>query len=95
MQAARGKYVVTVDADGEHPIEKIPQLMRYFIDGSYDVVSCNRTHRISNKFSSKVREFGMWLLNTQVYVLYGYPLKDAISGMWMVRRDVLPQLKLS
>ncbi len=95
MQAAQGKYIVTVDADGEHPIERIPELMNYFIDGRYDVVSANRTHRISSKFSSRVREFGMWLLNTEVRVLYGYPIQDTISGMWMVRKDVVDALQLN
>ncbi|MCA9390177.1 glycosyltransferase family 2 protein [candidate division WWE3 bacterium] len=108
MEQARGEYIVVVDADGEHPVEVIPNLMNYFIDGNYDVISCNRVQRVSSKFISKVREFGMKLLNLEVKVFYGYEMKDAISGMVMIRKkayamldlkeggwDLSPEIKLS
>jgi hypothetical protein len=41
------------------------------------------------------RQLGVWLLNTQVRLFYGYAMQDILSGMWLVKKSVLASLKLN
>lgn len=54
LNAAKGDYIVVMDADLQHPPEFIPQMYEYVSGGEYD---CATTRRVSRKGESKVRSF--------------------------------------
>jgi len=92
--AAKGDIIVTADADGEHPVELIPQIVRFAQDGKYDFVSCARA-TTPDGLRTKIRRFGVFLFSLQVRLLFGTRIKDPLSGMWVLRREIVSALSLS
>ena len=54
LENSRGDYVVTLDADLQHPPALIPQMYEYVRSGEYD---CAATRRISRKGEPKLLSF--------------------------------------
>lgn len=54
LNAARGDYVVLLDADLQHPPEYIPQMYRLITEEGYDSVAMRRVSRAGEK---KIRSF--------------------------------------
>lgn len=91
IAAAKGDIIVGLDADGTYPIEQLQVLVAYLLDHDIDFLSCARLQR--SEIPLKLR-MGVRLLNLETRLLYRRKLSDVLSGMWVFRRDVLPQLKL-
>lgn len=64
------KYIATLDADGEHPINKISQIYNFAIKKNCDLVICNRN--IQNRSIEKI-------ISKLFYLFFN--LKDPLSGM--------------
>ena len=54
LQAAQGKYIVTMDVDGQDPPSLIPQMLETVVSGEYD---CAGTRRVSRTGEPMVRSF--------------------------------------
>jgi glycosyltransferase involved in cell wall biosynthesis len=54
LQAARGDYIVTLDADGQDPPSLIPDMLQAVASGEYD---CAGTRRVNRKGEPLVRSF--------------------------------------
>jgi len=54
LQAARGEYIATMDADGQDPPSLIPQMLEAVISGEYD---CAAVRRINRTGEPPVRSF--------------------------------------
>ena len=54
LEAAKGDYVVVMDADLQHPPEFIPKMYEYVKSGEYD---CATTRRVSRDGESKIRSW--------------------------------------
>jgi glycosyltransferase involved in cell wall biosynthesis len=54
LQAARGEYIVTLDADGQDPLSLIPQMLESVVSGEYD---CSATRRVNRTGEPPVRSF--------------------------------------
>ena len=80
---SRNDIVVTMDADGEHRAEDIPQLVAPVLSGIADVVVGTRPHidRISERFIN-------WITNFRVKV------RDCGSGFRAIRKDAALKLEL-
>ena len=89
LDASRGDLAITMDCDGQHPPEIIPEMINLFKQG-YDVIQCQRNDDASpgvfKKFSS---DRFYWLLNlvSETRVLPGAADFRALS------RQVLDALK--
>lgn len=86
IQTAMGDFIVTMDGDGTYPVEQIVDVVTYAINNRMDFISCNRFPLQNHQAISWIRRLGIWALNTEVTFLYGYPMKDILSGMWVIRR---------
>lgn len=95
LKAAKGQIVVTLDGDNTYPISDIKAALNYLLKNQLDIVSCNRYPLKNQQAVSKIRQFGVWILNQQVRWLYRFPMKDILSGMWLIRRSAAKELKLS
>jgi polyisoprenyl-phosphate glycosyltransferase len=63
LDHARGDYVITMDGDGEHPPELIPQMIELALAG-YDIVLTQRAEAQRASFFKQVTSTGFyWLLN--------------------------------
>ncbi len=92
---ATGDYIVSMDADGTYPVEQIVGAINHLERRRLDFVSCNRFPLRRSYAISSIRQFGVCLLNLEVLVLYWYPIKDILSGMWVVRRSVVQSMDFS
>jgi hypothetical protein len=96
LAAARGRFIVMADADGTYPVEMLGEFVARLEAGA-DMV-------IGSRFKGTIepgampwpnRYIGNPILTGMLNVLFGNNVSDAHCGMRALRREVLPQLKLS
>ena len=92
--AARGAFVVTLDADFTYPASRIPDLLAPVERGEADLVSADRLSRVTEEAMSGMHRLGNGMLNLAFQILYRHPIRDSQSGMWAFRRDILSRLDL-
>lgn len=93
VSQARGQWVIVMDADGSHPAESLPKLLRPLMDDSHDVVIGSR-HVAGAKTSNWPwhRHLTSWLAT-----LLAWPftqVKDPMAGFFATtkeRFDALPR----
>jgi len=95
FSAATGDLIVAMDGDATYPRAFIPVLLDVMVDENIDFITCDRTGHKAEEANSFLRVLGNFILNVAMWALYGFWLKDSQSGMWVFRRSILPQLKLS
>jgi glycosyltransferase involved in cell wall biosynthesis len=92
--AARGDYIVMVDADLTYDFEEIPRFVAE-LDGGAELVMGNRMENIQpGAMPWMNRYIGNPVLSGFLKLLYRTPVQDAHCGMRAVRRDALPRLDL-
>jgi glycosyltransferase involved in cell wall biosynthesis len=91
--AARGDYIVMIDADMTYDFAEIPNFVRELDEGA-ELVMGNRMQNIQPGAMSWVSRIGNPILSGFLNLLYRTPISDAHCGMRAVRRDALPILDL-
>jgi hypothetical protein len=96
LAVARGRYVLMADADGTYPLDLIGAFVEKLRSGA-DMV-------IGNRFGGTIHEGAMpWanryignpILTGMLNLLFGSGVADAHCGLRALRREVVPELKLS
>ena len=95
LPAATGDVIVTLDGDGTYPSEQIPELVDHLVDQQLDFVSAARFPLQNPKAMNFSNKVGNVILTITMLLLYGVPIKDSQSGMWVFRSRVLPKLELT
>jgi glycosyltransferase involved in cell wall biosynthesis len=94
LAAARGDYILMVDADLTYDLDEMPRFLAE-LEGGADMVIGNRMKNIHpGAMPWHHRYIGNPLLSRFLNMLYRAGVDDAHCGMRAVRRDVLPQLDL-
>lgn len=92
--AARGKYLITADADQTYDFAEIPRFVSQLEDGA-DMVIGNRMNNIlPGAMPWLHRYIGNPILSGFLNLLYRSGIHDAHCGMRALRRDLLPVLRL-
>src|SRR6266536_257898 len=92
--AARGDYIIMVDADLTYDVEEIPRFVKELDDGG-ELVMGNRMENIQpGAMPWMNRYIGNPLLSGFLKLLFRTTVRDAHCGMRAIRRDVLPRLEL-
>ena len=92
--AARGRYIVTADADQTYDFAEIPHFVAQLEDGA-DMVIGNRMNNIlPGAMPWLHRYIGNPVLSGFLNLLYRSGVHDAHCGMRALRRDSLPRLRL-
>ena len=91
VYAAQGDVVVTIDGDGQHPVEKILPMVRQLEEQQIDFIVGSR-FPLGTATMQPVRIIGNHFFNIVVRVLFGIHLSDSQSGMWVFRRSVLDRM---
>lgn len=94
IKHAKGDIIVALDGDNTYPIDKIDEIISYMENSGSDFVSCSRFPLATSKAISKLRQLGVKVLNLEVSFLYGYPMRDILSGMWVVKKDAARKIKV-
>lgn len=87
MHAARGRLLVTLDADMQNPPSEIPRLMT-FMGPDVDAV-CGVRARRNDPF---IRRVSSVVANTFRNWITGVPVKDAGCGMRLIRHQAVEEL---
>lgn len=95
LPAVKGDVTVTLDGDGTYPSEQIPELVDFLEDRGLDFVSASRFPLRNPRAMNASNKFGNGVLTMAMFVLYGTPIKDSQSGMWVFRSRILPRLRLT
>ncbi len=93
LAAARGDYIVMVDADLTYDFREIPRFVDELEDGAELVVG-NRLKGVQPGAMSWLSRVGNPLLSGFLNALYGTNIHDAHCGMRALRREVLPVLNM-
>jgi glycosyltransferase involved in cell wall biosynthesis len=92
--AARGSYIIMIDADLTYDFEEIPRFVSE-LDAGAELVMGNRMENIQpGAMPWMNRYIGNPLLSGFLKLLYRTPVQDAHCGMRALRRDALPKLDL-
>ncbi len=94
LAAAKGDFVFAADADDTYPLYEIENIVTFMEEASTDFVSCSRLPLENKEAISRTRRLGIHVLNIEVMLLYQTPIRDILSGMWGVRKSVIPLLDL-
>ena len=91
--AARGDYIVMIDADMTYDFDEIPRFVRQLDEGA-QLVMGNRMRAVDPGAMSLLSRIGNPLLSGFLNLLFRTPVRDAHCGMRALRRDILPTLEL-
>ncbi len=94
LRKATGDVIVTMDGDANYPRNFIPVLLDIMFDEDIDFISCDRTGH-KDRPSPFLRVFGNWILSTVMALLFFVRVRDSQSGMWVFKRSLLDQMKLT
>lgn len=92
FKAAKGDIIVTGDSDGTYPFEDILEYVNILKSNDLDFITVNRFAGMDEDamyFSNKVGNFGLTLFTN---ILFGFKIRDSQSGMWIIKREILPYL---
>ncbi len=95
IREAEGDIVVGADSDGTYPLHDIAGVVGHLLDNDLDFISCNRYPIKEGTEISPRLQLGVHLLNSEVRVLYGTKIHDILSGMWVFRKSISDQLRLT
>jgi glycosyltransferase involved in cell wall biosynthesis len=87
--AATGEIVATLDADFTYPADRIPDFAELIASGDADFVSGDRLSQLREGAMSGMHRVGNAILNVTFRRLFGFPIRDSQSGMWVFRRSIL------
>lgn len=94
LSAARGDFICGMDGDDTYPAEEIPKIVKFMQEKNFGFVSCARLPLKNKKAICLTRQLGTKVLNLEMLLLYGKKVSDILSGMWILRREILPKLNL-
>ncbi len=91
---ATGEIIATGDADSTYPVDEIPKLLAILEAENLDFITTNRLAHLERDAMSFRNRLGNRVLSATTRVLFAINLKDSQSGMWLLRKDLLNQLRL-
>ncbi len=95
FQRARGDIIVTSDGDGTYPVENVAEIIDYLLETPLDFVSASR-FPLRDKRSMSFRNFvGNAVITFLVVLLFHERITDALSGMWVFRKECLSGIRLT
>ncbi|GIW67100.1 MAG: hypothetical protein KatS3mg095_0998 [Candidatus Parcubacteria bacterium] len=94
FKTAQGDIIVTLDADGQYPGEKILELVDYLIKNNLDFLNCSRFPLQNKNSLSFTRILGNYFLTFLTKILFGLKTNDSQSGMMIFKKEILNKIKL-
>jgi glycosyltransferase involved in cell wall biosynthesis len=89
FEQCSGDIIVTLDADGTYPAEKIPEYLSYFQSEGLDFLTINRFGRMENGAMTLSHKIGNKILSATLRLLFGLKIKDSQSGMWILHKNMI------
>ncbi|UTF54804.1 glycosyltransferase family 2 protein [Natronosalvus rutilus] len=87
--------VVTMDGDGQHPVEELEALVAPVINGEADYVMGSRYKGDNRSGNSLVRESGIWAFTWLINLLTKAEITDCTNGYRAIRGSRLEEMQLT
>jgi glycosyltransferase involved in cell wall biosynthesis len=94
FEAAEGKFVVAIDADGSTRPEEITLFVQALQDGADFVTGSRFIKGAGSDDLTPIRKFGSWGISVAANIMFGSKYTDINYGFNGFRRDCLEQLNL-
>lgn len=91
---ATGDILITLDGDHSYPPDAISYLLEAFLHLGADFLNASRFPVRDKQAMSFKHKFGNLVLSLALSVLFFRWVRDSQSGMWVLRRSILKQMKL-
>ena len=91
---ASGDLIATTDADTTYPIDSLAEMLALFEQGNLDFLTTNRFPLMVQGSMSFRNKLGNKILSWAVRILFGIPLRDPESGMWLFKKSILKDFQL-
>jgi len=91
---ATGDVVVTLDGDHSYPPDAISYLLEAFLHLEADFLNASRFPVRDTRAMSFKHKFGNWMLSFAMSLLFFRWVRDSQSGMWVLRRSIIADMKL-
>jgi glycosyltransferase involved in cell wall biosynthesis len=95
ISKATSDITVIADGDSTYPLESLDKVIDHLLDNDHSFVSCNRFPIQKGTKIPLILRLGVWTLNKEVRILYGFKVNDILSGMWVFNNSVAKKLSLS
>jgi dolichol-phosphate hexosyltransferase len=95
FDAARGEILVTIDADNTYPAEYITNYIEELDEKNLDFITVNRFSGMEKGAMSFTRRVGNKILTLATRALYSVDINDSQSGMWIMRKKFISQVRLN
>ena len=93
--SATGDIIVTLDGDHSYPPDAISYLLEAFLHLDVDFLNASRFPVRDRNAMSFKHKFGNLILSLAMSILYFRWVRDSQSGMWVFRRSILKDMKLT
>jgi glycosyltransferase involved in cell wall biosynthesis len=91
---AKGDVIVTIDSDGSHLPEELPEVLVPLLQDQADLVIGSRYLNHKRVATRRLNAFGVRLFNYLIRLLTGVAITDSQSGYRAVKHEVLKSQKL-
>ncbi len=95
IKKAKSDIIIGTDGDSTYPIKDINKIINYLLENNLDFISCNRYPVKDGTDIPLKLKIGVKLLNYEILILYGIRIKDALSGMWVFKKQIKNNLNLT
>jgi len=92
--SATGDLIVTLDGDHSYPVDAISYLLEAFLHLDVDFLNTSRFPVRDSSAMSFKHKFGNLMLSLAMSILYFRWVRDSQSGMWVLRRDIVKNMRL-
>src|SRR4029077_1533941 len=90
-----GDLIITLDGDHSYPVDAISYLIEAYLHLEVDFLNASRFPVRDRRAMSFKHKFGNLVLSLAMSVLFFHWVRDSQSGMWVFRRSILKDMKLT
>ena len=94
FSVATSDLIVTLDGDHSYPVDALSYLIEAFLHLDVDFLNASRFPVRDRRAMSFKHKFGNLVQSLVMSLLFFRWVRDSQSGMWVVRRSILKEMKL-
>lgn len=94
IKYASYKYIIIMDADGSHPVNKVRELYNNITNDSFDVIICSRYIKGANSHNTFILKFMSFLVNIVYRIIFSLDVKDVSNSFRIYKSNMIKTINL-